>query len=428
MTLARLLPRFRRAYRALESLERRERWTRVEIEAHQLERVNTLWASATAEVPYYRNLARTHRTPTRFSSLEEFRARVPLLPRELVKQQPELFLSTAVRPGTWRLTGGSTGEPTRIYWGHDAHRTMLRAKYRFYQAWGIDIFDRMAYLWGRGAPGRRQLLEDRLRNRLRLSAYFLDPPQLDRYLERIERFRPASIYSYATAAYVLARAAERRGFSCDALRLVTMTSEPAFPAIVRAVERAFNVPAVVEYGSVDCGFTAAEYPDRTVRVREDLSIVETQPRKDGRYDIVVTVLNNPSFPLVRYAIGDVTDAPLTRPAAGFCHLANVAGRVNDLARAKGGQLVHFSWFDKFFQATQAFRRWQIHQAIDGAVSVSLELERSDASPDLRALERKLSQQLGGYPVEMRVVDDMPKTVAGKHRWVISELFDQRLAS
>ena len=353
---------------------------------------------------------------------------MPLLPRSRVKDEPATFVSERPEPGSWRLTGGSTGVPMRVFWSHRAHREMLQAKYRFQDAWGIDIFDRTAYLWGRGAPGRRQLVEDRLRNRLRLSAYFLDPSDLDAHLDRIERFRPVSIYSYATAAYLLAMAGERRGIRCDALKLFTMTSEPAFPTIVRAVERAFGVPAVVEYGSVDCGFTAAEFPDRTLRVREDLSIVETLPRDDGRFDLVVTVLNNPSFPLIRYAIGDVSDAPLGTPAHGFGILANVAGRVNDLAVTSTGQLVHFSWFDGFFQAARVLRRWQVRQASDGSIAVSLELESGETPIPLDDLARRLSLRLGGFPVTLAFVDAMPQTVAGKHRWVTSELYGHRLVA
>ena len=53
--------------------------------------------------------------------------------------------------------------------------------------------------------------------------------------------------------------------------------------------------------------------------------VETLPRDDARFDIVLTVLANPSFPLIRYSIGDITDAPLEIPARGRAILKNIAG-------------------------------------------------------------------------------------------------------
>jgi len=44
----------------------------------------------------------------------------------------------------------------------------------------------------------------------------------------------------------------------------------------------------------------------------------------------IDFLNNPSFPLIRYSIGDVTQAPLETPSAGFAILKSVDGRENDL--------------------------------------------------------------------------------------------------
>ena len=53
----------------------------------------------------------------------------------------------------------------------------------------------------------RRPLEDRLRNRLRLSAYRMGREDLLLYLRKIQAFRPASIYGYSTALYLLAREA-----------------------------------------------------------------------------------------------------------------------------------------------------------------------------------------------------------------------------
>src|SRR5205807_1956469 len=146
---------------------------------------------------------------------------------------------------------------------------------------------------------------------------------------RLARFRPALLYAYSTAADLLAKEAEASGFRCPSLKLVALTSEFVFPRTIATIERALGVPAVSEYGSVECGLLAGEGRDRALRAREDHVLLETLPRDDGRYDIVVTVLNNPSFPLLRYALGDVSDAPLDVPARGFARLKNIAGRDND---------------------------------------------------------------------------------------------------
>src|SRR5947209_19701018 len=141
MRLLKYLPRFRRAYRELDTLAQRERWLRAEIEAFQLERLNILWQHATAHVPYYRHLAETTGLPLRFGSLSEFRATVPLLQRATVKSQQRALLSECARRGKWVRTGGSTGTPISAYQEKEAHLESLRAQYRFHAAWGVDIFD-----------------------------------------------------------------------------------------------------------------------------------------------------------------------------------------------------------------------------------------------------------------------------------------------
>jgi phenylacetate-coenzyme A ligase PaaK-like adenylate-forming protein len=431
MRLMRFLPRFQQAYRALDTLAMREAWSRQEIESFQLDRLNTVWQHAIAQVPYYRQLATQSGLPPRFSSLSEFRATVPILSKTDVRDQPRSFLSKQAKRGRWQRTSGSTGNPMSCYWAKDAHLEMLRSKYRFLAMWGLDVFDRAVYLWGHStsfAPGLSgqiagfwQPLEDRLRNRLRLSAYRLGHDDLRDHLRRIAGFRPAAIYGYSRALYLLALEAQATRFRCDSLKLFELTSEPAPLHIIDTVEKAFGVPAVVEYGSVECGFIAAEWPDRTLRVREDVTLLETPLRQDGRYDIIVTVLNNPSFPLIRYSIGDITDAPLELPIHGFAILGNVAGRKDDFILSGSGRYLDSTLFYGFFEHHNAIRGFRVRQHADGAIAVAIEIDGAATALDIGALERHLKELVDGYPVKLEVVDAIPLTAAGKSRAVVSDL-------
>ena len=417
----------------MDTLAARERWSRAEIEAWQLERLNAVWLHAVAHVPHYRRLAARLGLPDRFASLQEFSNTVPVLPRLAFKARPQDFLSERAAPGGWHVSSGSTGSPTSFYWGHDAHREVLRCRYRAYAAWGVDILDRTAFLWGNGAahePGLggcvarlRRPVEDWLRNRLRLSAYGLAPDDLRGHLRRLAAFRPVLLYAYSTAAYLLAREAELTGFACGSLRLCSLSAEPAPPHLVAAVEKAFGVPAAVEYGATECALVAGEGPDRVLRVREDLVLVETRPAGDGRHDLLLTVLNNPSFPLLRYAIGDLTDASLEVPAQGFAVLKNVIGRANDLIVSGSGRFLHPLRFDMLFGFgwARAVRRYRIHQQADGAVSVVVEVGEAVPPREVGRMKGELSDLLEGYPVVLEVVASLPG-VPRKHRWTTSDLF------
>jgi phenylacetate-CoA ligase len=164
---------------------------------------------------------------------------------------------------------------------------------------------------------------------------------------------------------------------------------------------------------------AVEWPDRTLRVREDHVLIETMSREDGRFDILATVLNNPSFPLIRYAIGDVTEAPIEHPERGFAILKNIVGRDNDFLVSRSDQPLHGTLFEQILEDYAAVRRYRLHQQADGQLDVTVELTHPRAELDLHHVERSLFEHLE-FPVRARIVDAIAPSPAGKHRWITSD--------
>jgi phenylacetate-CoA ligase len=436
MTLARWLPRFRRAYSALARLREHESLPRPDIARLQLDRLNAVWHHAVRHVPHYRELASRGGTPMTFQSLEEYSATVPLLEKAAVRDQPRRLLSDRAGRGFWAATSGSTGASTRVFWTRRAHCEALHARYRHLAMWGVDIFDRSVLVWGDRTPfmGQatrlavriRRRVEDSLRNRLRLSANRLDRDSLRRYLDRMRRFQPVVMYAYSTAAYLLAREALATGVRCPSLALIVLGAEVVRPHMVETIERAFRVPAIVDYGSIECGFIAGEHPDRTLRVRDDAVFLETRARADGRFDVVVSVLNNPAFPLLRYAIGDTADGPLDTSRGGFGVLRSIGGRRNDLLVTDAGVLVHPSHVCHLFEDDAAIRRFRAHQSADGSLHAVVE-PGEPVAPDLRRLRERLRALLG-FGVTVELVDELPQPESGKHRWLVSDAVDSGTVS
>jgi phenylacetate-CoA ligase len=263
-----------------------------------------------------------------------------------------------------------------------------------------------------------------MRNRRRLSAYHLGRDDLRRHLNEIDRFRPAAIYGYASAVYLLAREAIDTGFQCDSLRACILTAEPTYPHMVDTVGLAFSAPVINQYGATECELIAGEDRDGMLRVREDMVLLETLPRPDGGYDIACTELNNSSFPLIRYLIGDVSPAPVDFGEQGFARLQTVDGRCNDCLQSRSGDLIHPGYLIERVKQSGEVGRYQIRQKADGSVEVALETQGGTLGLDRAALVRRLQDALGGYPVEVSTIDLLPTNVAGKHRWIRSELTAQ----
>ena len=431
MAIARYLPRFRQARRALGQLGERESWTRDQIQAHQIARINQIWKHAKEKVPHYHSLAGGRSLPEQFENLEHFRDSLPILPKAQLRSESEQFLSSELSPGSWHRTGGSTGVPLRVYWSDSAHREMLWHKYRMLQAWGLDVFARTAFLWGHAAsfePGwkgvlqrRTQVCFDWLRNRTRFNAYRLGESDVRKYLSELACREIACLYGYSSSIALLAAEAERLQLDFPALRLAILTAEPADEPMIADCRRGLGVPCTIEYGSVESGVIATGRPDGTMRVCDDVVYLESLPRDDGRYDLVVTVLNNPCFPLLRYAIEDITDVPISQGATGFSILKNVSGRSNDLLVSGTGRIVHPLAVKHALESLQRVRRFRANQDIEGNVRLELETsELIDTSYYAQAVSQ-LSSLLEGYEVSVHCVDELEGNRAGKHRWVTSAL-------
>lgn len=436
MRLLRFLPRFQQAYRATRQLAEREQWSRAEIEAYQLDAVNRVWLHAIRHVPYYRKLREDHGLPERFATLEEYRGSVPLLPKSTVRQSPRQFLSDRAEPGTWERTSGSTGMPLRLYHDAASHRLMQHAKYRLYEAWGIDILDRSAYLWSRpditlstfsGAWNSWRLrAKDALRGRKRFSAFNLSDQALESCLRQMERFQPRALYGFSHALFLLARQASERGFSHNWLKAVIMTSEPATPRMRNTVQSALHAPAVVEYGATECELIAGSYPDGSLRVREDLVLLETLPDAAQGYQLVISVLANASFPLLRYQIEDATSAPLDFPRQGLAVLpGGISGRRDDLIQTRTGRYLHPASIDSIFEdlvEIAAIRRYRAHQVHTGALEVQIELDVArQGNLNVKQLTEALTALLEGYPVHIRLTPELQRSASSKHRAITSEL-------
>lgn len=435
MSVLAYLPRFRDLDRVLRTYEDREHWSAADVAAFQLDRLNQVWANARTHVEHYRRLSLTHDLPDTFESIGHFTRAVPMLSKDLVRNEPQSFLADNRRPGSWHRTGGSTGTPTSIYWEHEAHLEMLRGKYRCEQAHGLHVFDRKVVFWGHAgsfSPGWRGIaeraarpFEDRLRNRLRLSAYDVTDEQLQRQIPIAQAFRPSSIYGYSCAVHLLARAADPGAL--PSLKVAILTAEPACQMMLGEIEQRLDCRAAIEYGAVECGLMAYLMPDGKLHTRDDLVLLETVPNENGTYDIVVTVLGNSSFPLLRYAIEDTTPVPRMTPVKGFGVLQEIDGRRNDLLIGKNGRRLHSMAVKHKLEHWQEIRRFTVRQNRLGSLKVTVEPQASAVVSQslLAMLQSEIQEMLEGFPVEIETVASLPGNLAGKHRWIISELADIR---
>ena len=268
------------------------------------------------------------------------------------------------------LTGGSTGSPTRVYWKLKGHLESLRDQYWARTWWGVAPFDRQAMLWGHshsfgtGLKGYYHRMAvpviDGLRGRRRFSAYRMDAETLRKYYDSMARFRPRSLYAYASAAHLFASANRGRPPLSQPLAAAFLAAEPVQQSYRSSIRDVFGCPAVGEYGSIECGMIAYEHPSGGYRVFERSVLVETEKNQNG-FQILVTQLRDTGFPLFRYEIGDETPAAVQVSEDGFETLHAIRGRSHDFLWTPLGSAFHAEMITPVIERFPEVVLFNVHQ-------------------------------------------------------------------
>ena len=282
------------------------------------------------------------------------RALPPLTKEILRAHADDIVCDDADRSDLVRgATGGSTGVPSPYFHDTEWWCCATAAAMRGDEWTGWRTGERVASVWGtpleetRRARLRRTVLE-RARNFLFLPGFDLSPDVLERKLEEMYAFRPRLVTGYASLLRAAAEgilASGRRPLRPLAL---VSSAEPLPPETRATVERAFGAPVYDRYGCRELGIVAQECEQHDglhvvlphVWVEIDVDGRPAAPGETGR--LLITLLDNDSFPMVRYEVGDLATAGDDSPCPcglSYPRLRAVEGRILDvLWNARGGAL------------------------------------------------------------------------------------------
>jgi phenylacetate-CoA ligase len=130
------------------------------------------------------------------------------------------------------------------------------------------------------------------------------------------------------------------------------------------------------------------------------------------------------MPFIRYANGDIATAGATsRCSCGrsLPRIQSVQGRLSETLRDGSGAAVSGIAISFLLQDLgAAIRQFQAVQHRDRSVSINVVLADTLPRWRLDEVERNSKQLLRGVPVRVKVVPELPRSAAGKHRLVVVE--------
>jgi len=346
-------------------------------------------------------------------------------------------------------TGGSTGTPVRVLHG-PTYRDRGRAGRFFSQRLcGFPFGTPYVKLWG----SMRDIGEDRaslvsawLRRLARetpCNAFLMKPAQMTRYASAIRTSGIRHMMAYVDAAEEFARHVRQSGVTLSLDSVMACAGQVTDDAR-RQIAETFGARVHNKYGSRECAELACEcerggfhiYTPHVVLEVVDDSGKPVPVGQRGR--LLVTLLGNHEFPLIRYEIGDVAALSSDRCDCGFdtTLLQSVEGRTVEWLRSSEGAYVSPVFVRHLVGVVHndgSVRRFQLAQEAPAAFRLSLQFEagtsdiRSTATAD--ALLQDLQTVLGrDSRIVIERVADIAPLESGKYAYCVNRVRQGQNAS
>jgi phenylacetate-CoA ligase len=206
------------------------------------------------------------------------------------------------------------------------------------------------------------------------------------------------------------------------------------PEYRKLLEQVFQAEVFDKYGSRECCDMACECPRHNgLHVYSPnvfLEIVDEcgapcPPGETG--DLLVTLLNNSSFPMIRYKIGDLAEwAEPGRCACGSAwpRLKSLQGRADDMLTTEDGTLLSSVFVRHFVGVSlnrQIIREWQLEQVeAKSFLFRYIPLKAEGLSANLNEIKKSFQLAFGKTAtIKLQEVDEIPSSPTGKMRWIIN---------
>jgi phenylacetate-CoA ligase len=419
--------------------------------AVQARLVLLLTAAATSS-EYYRRL-KLDRRPG--EGALDWLGRFPVLSRgqvrahftELVADplRPQITSPESVSPKRydWLIvkTGGSTGVPTTVV--HDARARDWGRATRLYAArlCGFPLGTPYFRLWGseqdllnRQASLPQRVLQGLLAE-IPLNAFKAREADLRHHLDTLLAHPEVEhLMTYVDAAAGLAQFIQDHQLSTPRFKTIMACAGTVTLEFRHLLEQTFGGEVFDKYGSRECSEMACECHCHTglhvFSPNVHLEIVDEAgracpPGTTGR--LLVTLLNNAGFPMIRYEVGDMAawaGAALCRCGCSFPRIQSLQGREDDMLLTEDGTLQSSVFVRHFVGVSlnrQLIREWQLEQTgRTQFVFRYIPLREEGLADNLARLRESFQLVFGrSATIDLQPVTEIPPTATGKVRWIIN---------
>jgi phenylacetate-coenzyme A ligase PaaK-like adenylate-forming protein len=425
---------------AIRLVAESERWERRRLDELRDEKLVRVVEHAYRASPHYRRMMDERGVkPADVRGLLDL-PKLPVLTKDALRRHADELRFREDVPVEVGATGGTTGNPIRIVRDRAGSVWQRACYWRGFGWGGLGLGDAFVQLFGGTLGVAKPRPLDRAKNWFSgkhfLPAFELGPHNVARYLDAIRGSGARFLVGYTSAVYLLASHAEKTGARV-ALDAVFPTAELLLDSWRETMARAFGARVLPYYGCGEVeslGYSCPTAETPVYHTCDEHSVIEVAPEADeegvgaslvGEGVFLISDLDNHAFPMLRYRNGD---AGALAPPGCSCgrtlgRITRIDGRVNDVLYTSAGAAISGAIGPHAFKMVDGVEQFQIVQRRRGQiVIVIVRLDGYDAAREEAKLGRVFRQHLGAETeIEFRYVEAIPRTPAGKARFIINEV-------
>lgn len=421
--------------RQLAALEQSQWLSPEDFNAYQLKRLQAIVRHAYDHTVFYRELYQQHDIhPDDIKTHADFQA-LPTVTKEQIRANvPRMIARTVSQEDlTPNHTGGSTGEPLHFYVSDQFWWSNAANEFRVRRWHGVEEGDNWAWLWGdqRDVPdwNWKRRLKAQIMNQRFLNAFSLTEEKMLEFAHLLLRWPPKIMMGYSTTLALFAQLVQREGIHGIRPRLIEATAEKLWTPQRQLLETVFEATVIDYYSSREMGLMAYQCEYGRQHALADLRYIEVlhegQPAEVGQLgEVAVTSFDHDAMPFIRYKNGDmaILSDEVCPCGRSFQVIQEIVGRTNDYLVTPEGQFVHSEFFAYLLRAQPEVFSYQIHQPDKDHLNVKIVCNQAVTDAWINNVRQAMQERFGAaMSIDLQIVDDIPLTPSGKHRYIISEI-------
>lgn len=403
----------------------------------QEQRLAELLDYAVKQIPFYKDVE-INPSQDAFANLLNF----PIIDKETIQKSKDLFINKNIPKNKIYsvTTGGTSGNTLHFYLDNFTYGEEWAFIVSMWKRVGYTTGDRIAAFRGvefHHITNDKYWQLNPLYNALEFSPFHMSDNNLDHYISRIKKWNPSFIHGYPSAVTILAKYLNNnQSPQFPNIKAVLAGSENIYPDQIDYIEKAMNTRFFSWYGQSEKVILAGEceyshnyhifpqygYTEVIDRNGENLSWENV----GGSGELVGTGFLNRVMPFIRYRTGDyATIAGWGCKDCGreYPLIKDVHGRwIQEMIVNKRGALISMTALNMHSDAYKNVELFQFYQEEEGKVILNIVKKDTYTDKDTHNILQALHQKMGdGVQVQIEFVDEIPRTLSGKYRFLIQKL-------